>query len=215
MICACAGAAGGWYGFLAGRDLVRMVSRRTTAIRDVTGPGQVEVNGRVRCTEPMEVPGSMCAYQRVVQQVRARQPSAYGSGRYWRTLTTAEYHRPFEIDDGSGRLGVDLENAEVHAPRIYRHVERAESLFGVLAVAPPLHSTRVTVSGLRVDETIYAIGAVVRTPAGGLALRTGAEKLIVMVGSEGRAIALKAVASLGWMALLAGAIWLATYWFGS
>ena len=67
---------------------------------------------------------------------------------------------------------------------------------------------------MKLDDTVYAIGALVRTPAGGLVLRTAGEKLIVMVGGEWRAVAFKAGAVLGWMALLAGAIWLARYWFG-
>ena len=109
---------------------------------------------------------------------------------------------------------MDLEDAEVHTPRIYRHVERAASVLGVLAVSPPLDSTRVTVNGIKVDDAVYAIGALVKTPGGGLVLRTGPERLFVTVGGKWRAITRKAIAALGWMALLTGTIWLAMYWFG-
>jgi hypothetical protein len=156
-----------------------MSSTETSSAADVSGlaPGTlVEVKGTLRCDEPLtsEMAGERCAYYKATITREYRKPDHddddVGSDRHTEVLSQNERHAPFVVEDGSGRVAVGAEGAEVDARQVVDRFERNTGSEGpsITLRGATLNfgggeqtiGYRYTESILPLDTPVYVLGTV-------------------------------------------------------
>jgi len=170
-----------------------MSQTATSGASEVSGlaPGTlVEVKGTLRCEEPLtsEMANETCAYYsaRVVREYLEEDHDDDGPGSDRRSETVAhnERHAPFFVEDGSGRVAVNAEGAEVDAKQV---VDRFEKHTGGDGPSISFGGTTLSLGGgertlgyrytesiLPVDAPVYVLGAV--REGGGIGAPTSGDR---------------------------------------
>lgn len=97
---------GGYRGLRWVGRYVRFTRASTSATGQVRSPGFVEVTGTVDADPPFESPVGDEAC--VIAQWTVEEHSTSMSAPGWKTVGSGAYAVPFEVDDGSGSVTVDL-----------------------------------------------------------------------------------------------------------
>ncbi|HET7479210.1 MAG TPA: E3 ubiquitin ligase family protein [Rubrobacteraceae bacterium] len=153
-----------------------MSQTETSSAADIGGlaPGtMVEVKGTLRCEEPLtsEIAGETCAYytatvtREYLEEDHDDNDSS--SDRRSEVLSQIERFAPFTVEDASGAVPIDAEEAEVDARQVVERFERDTdsgfSLGGIPIRFGDSERTigyRYTESILPVNVPVYALGVV-------------------------------------------------------
>ncbi len=137
----------------------------------------VEVKGTVRCDSPLtsEYANKPCVWysSSVVREYEKRERDSDGDMQTHRTSETISSNSqttPFYVEDGTGKVEVHLEGAEIDAPTILNRFETATnqgngpsiSIAGISFTAGDNDRTlgyRYEVKALEVDKPLYVLGA--------------------------------------------------------
>ncbi|AHY47936.1 E3 Ubiquitin ligase [Rubrobacter radiotolerans] len=155
-----------------------MSATETSPARSVAGAGPgttVEVKGTLKCEEPLtgEMSGETCAYYKsqVIREYRDTDRDADGDTRTrhkTEVVASNERFAPFAVEDGSGRVEVRAEEAEVDALRVVERFEQDAGGGGITLGGMRFdfgHGERTigyryVESVLPVDKPVYVLGAV-------------------------------------------------------
>jgi hypothetical protein len=156
-----------------------MSQTETSRASDVSGlsPGTlVEVKGTLRCEEPLtsEMAEKTCAYYSSTITREYLRPdhdddNDVGSDRRTEVMAQNVQFAPFTVEDDSGSVAVDAEDAEVDARQVMNRFDRNtgnEGTFSLGGVSINLSGGertigyRYTESILPVDESVYVLGTV-------------------------------------------------------
>jgi len=157
-----------------------MSQTETSAASEVSGlaPGTlVEVKGMLRCEEPLtsEMAEKSCAYYSSTVTREYLRPdyddddNDVGSDRRTEVIAQNVQFAPFVVEDDSGSVTVDAEDAEVDARQVMNRFDRNtgnEGTFSLGGVSINLSGGqrtigyRYTESILPVDESVYVLGTV-------------------------------------------------------
>ena len=78
----------------------------TTAIRDIKEEGIVELKGTIRADDPFDSP--IQGEQSTLSAWEVEEWDERGDSEMWETRAAGVYTTPFELDDGTGRVRVDI-----------------------------------------------------------------------------------------------------------
>jgi hypothetical protein len=205
--------------------LRRKVADTPTSLIRSAAMGPVELKGQARLGDPAAAApfsGRPCCWWRVTVEEERVTRTRNGESHEWVQIHAEACQAPFALDDGTGRVDVDPQGAEVRAPRALEFVSAGvglANLFGggaPAALAPQamgwiqsgLFASRRRLREWRVDEgrPLYALG-VLRPRHGadgqplGPALEQGRQGEPFLLSTDSEEDLLK---SLGW----AEAFWL-------
>lgn len=170
--------AGGLYLFVRGfRLLARkrlLLNTPTSKIRSAS-LGLVEVSGLA--TGPYALPAPITGKACFLYRTTAWQQRESGKNHDWEKIAEESLHVPFFLDDGTGKLLIDPEEAELDLHRDF-HEEYSSSLFSTSTEVPQqvgnfLARHGVTPSGrIRIEEcaikpknALFIIGTLAENPA--------------------------------------------------
>jgi hypothetical protein len=94
------------YGRRQHRKHALVETTETTDVRDIRSEGLVELKGTVRADDPFDSPiaGEPCT----VSAWEVEEWNEKGSSDMWETRASGVYATPFDLDDGTGRVRVDV-----------------------------------------------------------------------------------------------------------
>ncbi|MDS0295912.1 hypothetical protein [Halogeometricum luteum] len=99
-------AFAGVYGRRQHRRSALVGDTETTDVRDIKSEGLVELKGTVRASDPFDAP--ITGAQSVLSAWEVEEWDERGGSDMWETRATGVYATPFELDDGTGRVRVDV-----------------------------------------------------------------------------------------------------------
>jgi hypothetical protein len=186
-------AAAGLYAASTKRQAQAMLDTPTTAAGQIQAAGYYEVEGRVRCSSPLSAPrdGRPCVYfhhhAEEQRQVQRRNSKGRTVTRYeWTTVIRDTQSCPFEIEDMSGRLRIQPQEAQLEGTRSSGRTENPAYGPRTLLGGDDRLGWRESITAIYVDDRIYAIGQVEQHPEGPTMDRPGpdSEPFLVSVRSE-------------------------------
>lgn len=124
-----------WFGFRGWKRYKLITGTETSRISGILG-GLVEVNGKVVSMEDqlLESPysGTPCVYYRFkVEEKRHRSSGGGRSSTYWATVINDKQYAKCAVDDDTGTIVIDLEEADLVLDR------DAHARTGLFSAAPP------------------------------------------------------------------------------
>jgi E3 Ubiquitin ligase len=144
-------AGGGliYYGFVVLRERALILNIPSSKIRSVA-MGLAEIKGTARQNLPLVSPltGVACVYYRYLVEEERRS----GKRTTWVTIDSGESTQPFHLEDETGRILVDPENAETILRRDHYAVKRGEGWTG--------RRTRSSEWRLVPGERVFVLGTV-------------------------------------------------------
>lgn len=96
----------GVYGRRQHRKRALVAGTETTDVRDVREEGLVELTGTVRADDPFDSP--IGGERAVLSAWQVEEWDERGDSEMWETRAEGIYATPFELDDGTGRVRVDV-----------------------------------------------------------------------------------------------------------
>jgi hypothetical protein len=134
------------YGRRQHRRRALVEATETTAIRDIKAEGTVELKGTIRASDPVESP--ITGEPSVMSAWEVEEWDETGDSEMWETLATGIHTRPFELDDGTGRVRVEIDEYLLDAP----------SGTGIDEIQlGPIDVDRLLSNGVTVDNVLAAI----------------------------------------------------------
>lgn len=139
-------AFAGVYGRRQHRRHAAVVGTETTAVRDIKDESMVELKGTIRADEPFDAP--IGGDRSAVAAWEVEEWDERGSSDMWETRAAGVYAAPFELDDGTGRVRVELGD----------HVSDASPDMGIQEVQMgPIDVDRLISNGVTVDNVLAAL----------------------------------------------------------
>ncbi|QLC33192.1 hypothetical protein EFA46_002860 [Halarchaeum sp. CBA1220] len=139
-------AFAGVYGRRQHRRSALVRTTETTDVRDVREEGRIELRGTVRAAEPFDSPirgdpAALAAWE--VEEWDER-----GNSEMWETRAEGVYAAPFALDDGTGRVTVDVGD----------HVSDVSSGTGIHEIqVGPIDVDRLTDVGVSADDVLAVL----------------------------------------------------------
>jgi hypothetical protein len=139
-------AFAGVYGRRQHRRHAAVDGTETTAVRDLKEESMVELKGTIRAEEPFDAPIS--GDRSAVAAWEVEEWDEGGSSDMWETRAAGVYAAPFELDDGTGRVRVELGD----------HVTDASPDTGIQEIqVGPIDIDRLVSNGVTVDTVLAAL----------------------------------------------------------
>lgn len=139
-------AFAGVYGRRQHRRHAAVDGTETTAVRDIKEESMVELKGTIRAEEPFDAPIS--GDRSAVAAWEVEEWDEGGSSDMWETRAVGVYAAPFELDDGTGRVRVELGD----------HVTDASPDTGIQEIQlGPIDIDRLVSNGVTVDTVLAAL----------------------------------------------------------
>lgn len=131
------------YGRRQHRKRALVAGTETTPVREIREEGRVELKGTVRAEDPVDSP--IAGEQSVLSAWEVEEWDEGGNSEMWETLASGVYATPFAVDDGTGRVRVDVGD----------HVSDASAGTGIDEVqVGPVDVDRFLSDGVSVDGVL-------------------------------------------------------------
>lgn len=139
-------AFAGVYGRRQHRRRAAVEDTETTAVRDIKRESLVELKGTVRADDPFDAP--ITGEESALSAWEVEEWDERGNSEMWETRAAGVYATPFELDDGTGRVRVDVGD----------HVTDPSSGTGVQEIqVGPIDVDRLVSNGVTVDNVLAAL----------------------------------------------------------
>jgi hypothetical protein len=201
------------------RGSLRSRLRRTprTLARQARAGSTVKMIGRVVVREPVHAPLAdvACAYfQMTVQEQTQRED---GDHRLETQFTDKQYAQGWELEDESGRIAVQPENARFLYLRLREYNPDSaawdpnirQDLVSRYILTRSADGTKLSEERLELGKTVVVLGRVEQGPSG--PVLTGGHELEVYGEDERKLTALKLADLAGWVLVLTGLLLCATW----
>lgn len=134
------------YGRQQHRKSALVENTQTTTVRDIREEGRVELKGSIRADDSFDSPigGERCT----LAAWEVEEWDERGDSEMWQTRAEGIYATPFELDDGTGRVRVDIGN----------HVNDTSTGTGIDDIqVGPIDVDRFLSNGVTVDKLLAAL----------------------------------------------------------
>jgi hypothetical protein len=139
-------AFAGVYGRRQHRRSALIRGTETTDVRDIKSEGLVELKGTIRANDSFDSP--ITGEESTVSAWEVEEWDERGESELWETRATGVYATPFELDDGTGRVRVDVGD----------HVNEASSGTGIHDIqVGAIDVDRLLSKGVTVDSVLAAL----------------------------------------------------------
>ncbi len=162
------------------RNELEYMRRMNATVKEVTHGVMAELSGAVTpMGAKLQSPktGKDCVYYRYIVERREERRTDKGGVRYeWAKITDSKQAVPFYLDDGTGKIQLDLSNAGgLDIMKTFEGLEESQggiqaSLFGLKIPITPNVPYRFTEYALSIGDRIYAMGLVKADEKGNLHL---------------------------------------------
>ena len=134
------------YGRRQHRRSALVETTETTDVRDIKAEGVVELKGTIRADEPFDSP--IKGKQSALSAWEVEEWDERGDSEMWETRATGVHTTPFELDDGTGRVRVNIGD----------YVSDPSSGTGIDEIqVGPIDVDRFLSNGVTVDNVLAAI----------------------------------------------------------
>ncbi|MFA6099223.1 MAG: GIDE domain-containing protein [Patescibacteria group bacterium] len=177
---------------------------------------QVEIEGNVACSSPLQTPYSRqncVAYEYSVEQEERRANSRGVPTTHWRNISSDKQAVPFIVQDASGSIMVNPDRASLDLQDFGTHLVRQgeatdNPIFKTVLSMLTSTNTRVREKALMVGSHAYVFGSVVPSAAG-LQIEKGAGDFVISYKTEAQIERAKARSAMlmtviGIIAMIAG-----------
>jgi hypothetical protein len=138
----------GVYGRRQHRRSAVVKDTETTAVRDIKSESLVELKGTIRTDDPFDSP--IKGEKSTLSAWKVEEWDERGNSDMWETRAAGIYATPFELDDGTGRVCVDIGD----------HVTDPSSGTGVHEIqVGPVDVDRLISNGVTVDNVLAALNS--------------------------------------------------------